>query len=265
MIRDPMQGPFDGGHVTVRIRGRTIVRTVAVLAVGLVAAHAAPVRIMPLGDSITQADSRHGSYRRPLWKMLVEAGYAVDFVGTQRDHFLGPPPFADFDTDHEGRWGWSADRVAARIAGWARGTRPDIVLVHLGTNDVARGRDASRIAGDLGRIVEALRRQNPRVAVLLARVIPAVGAEARLRSLNVEIERLARSLTTAESPVIAVDHADGFDARTDTYDGLHPNERGERKMAEAWFRALVAAGLLMREGKAAEQNAASPQAPPSLP
>ena len=32
-----------------------------------------PVRILPLGDSITQANRSHNSYRRPLWHMLKEA------------------------------------------------------------------------------------------------------------------------------------------------------------------------------------------------
>jgi hypothetical protein len=40
-----------------------------------------PTRIMPIGDSITQADSNHNSYRRPLWIHLRQAGYNVDFVG----------------------------------------------------------------------------------------------------------------------------------------------------------------------------------------
>ena len=32
---------------------------------------ATPVRIMPLGDSITQGDFEHDSYRRPLFKSLA--------------------------------------------------------------------------------------------------------------------------------------------------------------------------------------------------
>ncbi len=44
-------------------------------------AYAANEKILPLGDSITQADFNYNSYRRPLWHLLNEAGYSVDFVG----------------------------------------------------------------------------------------------------------------------------------------------------------------------------------------
>ena len=41
-----------------------------------------PVRIMPLGDSITYGTNSTGTvgYRRPLYQQLVGAGYSVDFV-----------------------------------------------------------------------------------------------------------------------------------------------------------------------------------------
>jgi hypothetical protein len=42
------------------------------------------VKILPLGDSMTQGEAGHFSYRRPLWKMLDSAGYKVDFVGSLR-------------------------------------------------------------------------------------------------------------------------------------------------------------------------------------
>ncbi len=38
------------------------------------------VRIMPLGDSITQGIRQQNSYRRPLWHALRKAGLSVDFV-----------------------------------------------------------------------------------------------------------------------------------------------------------------------------------------
>jgi hypothetical protein len=43
---------------------------------------AAEHQIQPLGDSITQADSEHRSYRYELWKHLVEAGLDFDLVGS---------------------------------------------------------------------------------------------------------------------------------------------------------------------------------------
>lgn len=49
------------------------------------AVFATPLRIMPLGDSITygQGWDPHGGYRAVLREKLVEAGYDIDYVGTQ--------------------------------------------------------------------------------------------------------------------------------------------------------------------------------------
>ena len=67
---------------------------------------APPIRIMPLGDSITYGTSSTGTvgYRRPLYQFLVGAGYSVDFVGSQTN---GSP--ADFNGLH----GLHRDRVFA--------------------------------------------------------------------------------------------------------------------------------------------------------
>jgi len=60
------------------------------------------VKIMPIGDSITEAESGHNSYRRALWNNLKEAGCNVDFVGSKSGVRGGLPLNEDFDIDHEG-------------------------------------------------------------------------------------------------------------------------------------------------------------------
>ena len=41
-----------------------------------------------------------------------------------------------------------------------------------------------------------------------------------------------------DSPVIVVDHFTGFDAATQTYDGVHPNADGEIHLSDRWLAAL---------------------------
>ncbi|HEX5200872.1 MAG TPA: GDSL family lipase, partial [Actinoplanes sp.] len=41
------------------------------------------VRVMPLGDSITDGTQVPGGYRIGLWQRLAAGGYRVDFVGSQ--------------------------------------------------------------------------------------------------------------------------------------------------------------------------------------
>lgn len=198
-----------------------------------------PTRIMPLGDSITQGDKNHNSYRRPLWIELRKAGYNVDFVGSTREHFQGSSPLSDFDQDHEGHWGWRVDQILAQIDGWARTSQADIVLIHLGTNDINQGQSQESTIEELRELIQTLRYINPHVKMLIAQLIPC-GDEVKIRQFNQLILNLARNTNTQESLVIAVDQFSNFNARAgfDTYDGCHPNESGEKKVADHWFAAL---------------------------
>ncbi|MBD1842184.1 cellulose-binding protein [Cyanobacteria bacterium FACHB-63] len=196
------------------------------------------IRIMPLGDSITQADRNHNSYRRPLWLRLRAAGYDVNFVGSTKSHYLGNAPKSDFDPDHEGHWGWEVDEVLAQVDRWSEAAKPDIVLIHLGTNDILRGQNFDSTIAELRKLIETMRKRNPRLKILIAQLIPSSGGETLTQQFNQQIVVLARSMNSQISPVILVDQFSGFDVRQDTYDGLHPNESGEQKMADRWFQSL---------------------------
>ena len=201
---------------------------------------AGEVRIMPLGNSITQGDATHISYRRGLWLRLRQAGYLVNFVGSTQEQFGGTVLPADFDRDHEGHWGWLTDEILPQIEAWSRRAHPDIVLVHLGTNDLASAQSIESTVAELRSLVQALRRVNPRIKVLLAQIIPLRGSEAQFQQFNVQVAQLVQQLNTTSSTVLAVDQFTNFDSMPgkDTYDGCHPNEAGEAKMVDRWFAAL---------------------------
>jgi acyl-CoA thioesterase-1 len=207
------------------------------------AAAARPLRIVAIGDSITQggrAGSREYTYRWPLARMLEDEGFCVSFVGS---HHGGLDPDArwpaPWDADHEGYYGATTEQVRAHLAATLPTFEaPDLALVHLGTNDRAR------LGGDtvepLRAIVALLRGANPRVAVLIAE--PAL-AGLRAAAVVPRLRWLARTLATDGSPVETVDLHSGWvgdperpDA--DTFDGVHPNPRGQRRMAEAWLLAM---------------------------
>jgi hypothetical protein len=214
----------------------------------------AQTRIMPLGDSITEAAVGHASYRYWLWHDLVDEGFDVDFVGSMCGVHGGMPLYPDFDQDHEGHWGWRADQVLERIKGWASASRPDIVMIHLGHNDIWRGSDIESTVQDLDGIIEILREVNPAIVVLLAQVIPSTAPQlADLEILNGAIESLAESVDTPTSPVIVVDQSTGFDAERETYDGTHPNDAGERRIASRWFGALAKREIRLRRRSITER------------
>ncbi|MFD1048931.1 GDSL-type esterase/lipase family protein, partial [Kibdelosporangium lantanae] len=104
------------------------------------------VRVMPLGDSITEGTQVPGGYRIGLWQRFTSGGYQVDFVGSQ---FNGPSNLGDHD--HEGHPGWRIDQIDANIVTWLRNTNPHTVLLHIGTNDILQnsnvGGAPSRLSG----------------------------------------------------------------------------------------------------------------------
>src|SRR5262245_45413474 len=64
------------------------------------------VRLMPLGDSITDGFNVSGGYRINLWQRLVASGRTVDLVGSA---FNGPAELGDHD--HEGHSGWLISQI----------------------------------------------------------------------------------------------------------------------------------------------------------
>lgn len=70
------------------------------------------LRIMPMGDSITQGIAVPGGYRRPLYDLLIKNGHKVDFVGAKTQQGDTCP-----DPDHWGQGGWQISKTAVTIDG----------------------------------------------------------------------------------------------------------------------------------------------------
>ena len=197
------------------------------------------IRIMPLGDSITQANSEHDSYRRPLWQKLKEAGFNnINFVGSLQENKGGPNPNPDFDLDHEGHWGWRTDEILNQLDGWVASAQPDVALIHLGTNDILQDQSADSTIDELGEVIDVFRANNPNIVIFLAQIIPAKRNDSEREELNQQIPILAAEKNQVNSPVIVIDQAAGFDLDNDTYDFVHPNSRGENKFANQWLASF---------------------------
>ncbi len=210
--------------------------------VAATAALADPVRIMPLGDSITGSP---GCWRALLWNRLQSTGHtAIDFVGTLGPQGCGQP----YDGDNEGHGGYLTTNVANQnlLPGWLSATRPDIVLMHFGTNDVWSNIAPTTILAAYSRLVDQMRASNPTMRILVAKIIPMAPSSCpecgqRAVALNNAIDGWAAGKTTTQSPIVVVDQWTGFNTATDTYDGVHPNAAGDQKMSDRWYPALVSA------------------------
>jgi len=85
--------------------------------------------------------------------------------------------------------------------------------------------------------VANLRNKNPKVIVFLANIIPYRTTLNPI--LNNSLTSLVSELNTVNSPVLLVDQHSGFDVNADTFDRIHPNNSGEKKMANRWYDAIM--------------------------
>jgi lysophospholipase L1-like esterase len=222
---------------------------------------AGTLKIISVGDSITRATC----WRAQLWKTLntSHSGH-FDLVGTLKSD--NGCNVSGYDQDNQG---YSSSLLTEVVAGVTNArtcdptcptlsdfatafmtTKPDVALIHYGTNDVWNGNATNDITAGYGELVDKLRAANAGVKVLVAKIIPmnvpsstcsgctCSACSTAIPALNSAIDAWVATKTSPESPVTAVDQFTGFDATADTRDGVHPNDSGSAKMAAKWAAAL---------------------------
>ncbi|MDY7100063.1 MAG: SGNH/GDSL hydrolase family protein [Actinomycetota bacterium] len=190
---------------------------------------------MAVGDSIT-AGAEY--YRYDLQDLLDSARCNYDMVGTQTD----ADPVVDgrtFDADHEGYGGWTADELVPVADEASAAEDPQVVLVHVGTNDLYGEETPRSTAEDVRDLLFALRGNRADVQILLAQIIPGTGIEQAVEEYNALLAGVAEEFDDPVSPVTLIDMAAGYDVAEDNGpDGVHPSESGAQKLAQRWFDVL---------------------------
>ena len=249
-----------------RIRVRVLLALVVLLMIAVPGVQPAraetvtvtPIKIMPFGDSITTSKDPYSSYRCELDHSLHAAGIPFIYAGTQTTNFddhnpLCGDPLSDYDHHHEGHSGamawdflhtdnWTGDPKYTLDYILSQNV-PDMVLMHLGTNDLDQNHALSQIISDLGSLIDQFRAKNPQVIILIAQIIPCDPVQIgpwcfNVDDLNALIPGLAVQKNTVISPVVVVDQFTGFSRTADTMDGIHANSSGDAKMAAKWFEKI---------------------------
>lgn len=202
------------------------------------------LRIMPLGDSITydnkygetRTDGERTGYRSFLWYKLTNAKYDVDFVGSQ---VAGQAVTPIFDPDNEGHPGWDSYDIAEKVLSYMNNSQPDIVLLHIGTND--RGSTSPEgvnlILDEIDHYEQTTERK---VKVIVALIINTKDNDGRIKIFNRRINQLLVERISSGDNIEIVDmyRGAGF-TQSDFADRLHPSPSGYSKMADVWFNALT--------------------------
>lgn len=215
-----------------------VVTTVAVLA-ALTPASAAPsdatavqrtVRVMPLGDSITYGvgSSTAVGYRRDLWLRLRAVGVQVDFVGSLRNGYLT-------DNNHEGHIGYRIDQIDARVSSWLATYQPDVVLLHIGTNDIGQNYDLANAPRRLSVLIDRILARRPGVRIFVAQLVRQRDNNPRWTAYVNAIPGVVA--VKGANVQLVPQHLVGG-AAGDLVDQAHPSNCGYAKMSYVWYYVL---------------------------
>jgi lysophospholipase L1-like esterase len=196
----------------------------------------APVRIMPLGDSITRGSGTNPvtGYRQPLYLALTAANYSVDFVGSVQNGETAQPAF---DPHHEGHSGYRDDLIAAHVYQWLIDNPAEVVLLHAGTNDLSLV-PPDNTPDDIVAILNEIDRFNPQTIVVLARIINRQTYSPETHQFNLDLAVMVAQRIAAGDKIVLVDQESALSYPADLTDNLHPNSTGYQKMATVWLDAL---------------------------
>lgn len=147
-----------------------------------------PIKIMAIGDSITDGYGVSGSYRKYLYNELTKKGYNIDMVGSKGNNML--VEFTDnetgesfkYDDDNTGYSGYAIKEYPGRngILETLKSTncletcKPDIVILQIGTNDVIDNYDMENAYKRIDELATYIHDNIPETSVLFLTTIPDV-------------------------------------------------------------------------------------------
>jgi len=202
----------------------------------------AQIRMMPLGNSITDGDgsSHEGGYRSSLYDALTNAKVPFNFVGALQSGNGFP------DNDHEGHGGFRANQITAQT--YLTNNPADVVFLEIGANDISDNKSAAQVQSDIEAIVEAIHSFDAKIEIYLGTLIPRKDSstkQAANEALNALLPGLVSAKTSAGYKIFLVDHAAKFLANANWQtalmsDNIHPNDAGYDLMAQEWFASYRA-------------------------
>lgn len=218
------------------LQGAIMMMMVLIALISPLASALPSLRILPLGDSITKGNGSKDQkgYRNRLREKLIGRGTSVDMVGS-----LKHPPTGMADNDHEGHSG----KVLAQINTYWKlsiAARPNVVLVHAGTNNMDLEVDLEGSPHMLASIIDGLFQNAPDTTVLVAPVIWANNPRMQKNTdrFNPQVTSIIEERQKAGKHILEVP----IDINAgDLSDEKHPNDSGYEKMADAWLKAILEA------------------------
>ena len=218
------------------------------------------IKLMTMGDSITDGFWREGGYRVFLCDKLEENGLSqyVDFVGSQKSGSC-------YDNEHEGYTAYAIEGFTVRGIGSRSGIakfapdkikefQPDVLTLMIGTNDILSQYDLDNAGNRLEALVDSCLEALPEGGKLYLASIPDMDADNHtyinekkftvesmdemVASYNEKVKALVEK-KQGEGKNIEFCEIHGVMTKDDLYDGVHPTTDGYKKIANFWYDIIT--------------------------
>ncbi len=211
----------------------------AMLALAGTSAFSQKIRLMPLGASITEGfrSSTGDGYRGPLFKQLINEVTSLDFVGSKKNGQMSDP-------DNEGHGGYRIEQIGDLTSDAVSKYRPNVVTLLVGTNDMGQNYQVATAPDRLGAVIDKILAAGPDATVLVAEIVPSANADtqARTATYNSKIPGVVQARANAGKHVAFVSIS-SVNVGDLVDDGIHPNDAGYQKIANAWYAGVKKAIL----------------------
>ncbi|KAK2731716.1 bkrf1 encodes ebna-1 protein [Colletotrichum kahawae] len=205
-------------------------------AAGQVIKDGVELRILPVGDSVTVGylSTDGNGYRLKLQENLSGESICSSLTQTNSSHFL---------TIFKAAWSGKTIQYIADNVPPSLTQRPNVILLHAGTNDMnpnpdisTEGNDPAAAAARLGALIDQMLEACPDATVLVAQIINTCVEDQRPQTEVFQglIPDIVEQRQNASKHVLAVDFAalgDGI-LRSDC---IHPSDEGYRTMGDYWY------------------------------
>jgi lysophospholipase L1-like esterase len=224
-------------------------------------------KIMPLGDSITfgiGSNPPAGGYRPELFTQAVSNAKNITFVGFVDSMNTSGGPASNtpdgptnitvngkqvaFPRDNEGFSGFTisgggAGSLASKVDNAIQQTSPNIILLHIGTNNLYQGM-APDLPDQLGNLLDQITKDAPDALLVVAQLTPLSPTQFPqngVAAYNATIPGLVQERVAAGKHLITVDMSSAFAPQGGAsllVDGIHPKPAGYTIMGDTWYAAI---------------------------
>lgn len=245
---------------------------------GVSAENESKVKVMCIGDSITDGYWTQGGYRKYLSMQLDEMGYSnIDLVGPKgndQETFNYDGKEVAYDGNYAGYSGYAIQYMDGKElrqgiletltdGDYIKKYSPDIVLLQIGTNDLLSDYNDG-ITDRLENLINYILDNGTSGELVYVTTVPDIDTakvsdwlwaygEKKWNSTpeefsklvqdcvdkyNASISELVKKMQNEGKNVRFADIHSVVDMNDDLYDGVHPNESGYEKMGNYWAKTL---------------------------